>query len=170
MIKRSLTVTSVIALAVAGMTLAGCNKAETPAVKNETSAVPQDIKTEWLTDYAKAQAQAKKENKAILMDFTGSDWCPPCQQIKKTVFSASEFAKFATQNLVLVEVDFPENKEQTETLKKANAELEKKFNVDGYPTLIVVDASDKELFREVGYDGSSAKEYVGKLAKALGKK
>jgi hypothetical protein len=29
---------------------------------------------QWLTDMAKAQAQAKTENKLILLDFTGSDW------------------------------------------------------------------------------------------------
>ncbi|HEY1170530.1 MAG TPA: thioredoxin family protein [Verrucomicrobiae bacterium] len=129
-----------------------------------------DAKEAWLTDYPKAQAQAKEQKKAILMDFTGSDWCPPCMQLKKTVLSSAEFTKFAAEKLVLVEVDFPENKKQSEALKKANGELEKKFKVDGYPTIIVVDAEGKELFRSEGYDGSSAKDYVAKLSKALNKK
>lgn len=148
-----------IALAVIGLALG----------QHSQTTVAADAKDAWLTDYAKAQAQAKEQKKAILMDFTGSDWCPPCKQLHKTVLTSSEFKKMAEQKLVLVEVDFPENKKQSEALKKANAELEKKFKVDGYPTIVVVDASGKELFREVGYDGSSAKEYVGKLAKALGK-
>ncbi len=129
-----------------------------------------DGKDAWLTDYPKALALAKEQKKAVLMDFTGSDWCPPCMQLKKTVLSNAEFAKFAADKLVLVEVDFPENKKQSDALKKANAELEKKFKVDGYPTIIVVDAAGKELFRDSGYDGASAKEYVAKLSKALGKK
>ncbi|MCD6052677.1 MAG: thioredoxin [Verrucomicrobia bacterium] len=129
-----------------------------------------DGKDAWLTDYPKAQALAKEQKKAILMDFTGSDWCPPCMQLKKTVLSNAEFTKFAAEKLVLVEVDFPQEKKQSEELKKANAELEKKFKIDGYPTIIVVDAEGKELFRDSGYDGSSAKEYVAKLSKALSKK
>lgn len=127
-------------------------------------------KEAWLTDFAKAQSAAKEQKKAVLMDFTGSDWCPPCMQLKKTVLSSAEFSKFAAEKLVLMEVDFPENKKQSDALKKANAELEKKFKVDGYPTIIVVDATGKEIFREVGYDGSSAKEYIAKLAKSLDKK
>ena len=29
----------------------------------------------WLTDYSKALIQAKTQNKPVLIDFTGSDWC-----------------------------------------------------------------------------------------------
>lgn len=147
-----------LALAVAGL-----------AVSHYAS-IAADTKDAWLTDYPKAQAQAKEQKKAILMDFTGSDWCPPCMQLKKTVLSSAEFSKFASEKLVLVEVDFPQNKKQSDALKKANEALEKKFKVDGYPTVIVVDADGKELLREVGYDGASAKEYVAKLSKALDKK
>jgi protein disulfide-isomerase len=163
MIKRSLKIASVVALAAGGMILAGCNKTE-PTVASA------DIKTEWLTDYPKAQALAKQENKVILLDFTGSDFCIGCQSLKKQVWSQPVFAQFAQKNLVLVELDFPMNLQQPEELVKANLALESQFKVVGYPTIIMVDANGKEIFREEGYDDSPAKEYVAKLRTALSKK
>src|SRR5712692_1191148 len=91
-------------------------------------------KTEWLTSVPKAIEKAKTEKKLVLLDFTGSDWCPPCKALKKNVLSSPEFEKFAKDNLVLVEVDFPRSKPQTEELKKANEALSKKFKIEGYPT------------------------------------
>jgi thioredoxin-related protein len=119
----------------------------------------------WLTDLPKAMAQAKSEKKMVLLDFTGSDWCPPCKNLHKTVLTSGEFSKFAKENLVLVEVDFPKSKPQTPELKAANQELSKKYAIRGYPTIIVLDADGKELFKKVGYGGTPAGEYVAELAK-----
>ncbi|HKQ40584.1 MAG TPA: thioredoxin family protein [Verrucomicrobiae bacterium] len=120
---------------------------------------------EWMTDLAKAQEKAKTEKKMVLVDFTGSDWCPPCRALHKNVFSSEEFAEFAKKNLVLVEIDFPRKKEQSEQLKKTNRELAKKHEIDGYPTVIVFDSEGKQLDKKVGYSGAGAKEYVGQLQK-----
>ncbi len=120
---------------------------------------------EWLTDLVKAQEKAKAEKKLVLLDFTGSDWCPPCKNLHKTVLVSEEFTKFAKDNLVLVEVDFPNNKPQSSELKAANKELAKRFGITGYPTIVVLDASGKEVFKKVGYGGTPAKDYVADLAK-----
>ena len=119
----------------------------------------------WLTDLPKAQEKAKAEKKLVLIDFTGSDWCPPCKNLHKTVLTAPEFTAFAKDNLVLVEIDFPNSKPQSAELKAANKELAKKFGITGYPTVVVLDASGKELFKKVGYGGTPAKAYVADLAK-----
>jgi thioredoxin-related protein len=124
----------------------------------------------WLTDYAKAQATAKEQKKVVMLDFTGSDWCPPCMALKKTVFTSAEFTKFAGEKLVLVEVDFPEKKKLPEAQQKANDDLATKFKVESYPTVILVDNNGKELLRMDGYDGSSGKDFVAKLAKKVPKK
>jgi len=123
---------------------------------------------DWMTDLAKAQEKAKAEKKLVLVDFTGSDWCPPCKALHKNVFSSEEFAEFAKKNLVLVEVDFPRKKEQSDQLKKANRELAKKYEIDGYPTVIVFDGSGKQLKKDVGYSGAGAKDYVAELKKIKG--
>ncbi|MCC7373343.1 MAG: thioredoxin family protein [Verrucomicrobiales bacterium] len=106
---------------------------------------------EWKTDFQAAKADAKKESKLLFLDFTGSDWCPPCKQMKADTLEKPEFLEFAGKQLVLVEVDFPRRKSQTAAQKKANQELATKFNIEGYPTFVLVDADGKELGRHVGY-------------------
>jgi disulfide reductase len=119
----------------------------------------------WLTDLSKAQAEAKQNHKMVLMDFNGSDWCPPCKILKKQVLSSPEFLEFAKKNLVLVDVDFPHFKELPGSLSKANEALAQKYDVDGFPTIIVLSSSGKQLEKEVGYGGQTAKEFVAQLKK-----
>ncbi len=116
---------------------------------------------QWLTDLPKAQAQAKKENKLVMLDFTGSDWCGWCIKLNKDVFSKPEFAKYAKENLVLVEVDFPRRKQQTADVKKANQALQEKYGIQGYPTIVVLDADGKKV-GDLGYM-DSPKPFIEKL-------
>jgi protein disulfide-isomerase len=120
----------------------------------------------WLTDLPKAKAQAKAEGKLVLMDFTGSDFCSSCIRLHKEVFPAKEFAAFAKQRLVLVEVDFPLKKKQPAELKAANEALAKEFKVDGYPTLILLGSDGKKL-GELEFDlfDASAKDLIAAIEK-----
>ena len=117
----------------------------------------------WLTDFSKAKAQAKAEGKLVLLDFTGSDFCPPCIRLAKEVFPTKEFSDYAKQHVVLVEVDFPIKKKQSPELKAANEALAKEFKVDGYPTLIVLSPDGKKL-GELEFD-ADAKQLVAALKK-----
>ena len=117
----------------------------------------------WLTDLPKAKAQAKAEGKLVLIDFTGSDFCPPCIRLAKEVFPTKEFSDYAKQHVVLVEVDFPIKKKQSPELKAANEALAKEFKVDGYPTLIVLSPDGKKL-GELEFD-ADAKQLVAALKK-----
>jgi len=118
----------------------------------------------WLTDLPKAQAKAKAEKKLVLLDFTGSDWCGWCIKLKKEVFSKPEFAEFANKNLVLVEVDFPRSKKQSAELKKANAALQEKYKIEGYPTIIVLN-SDGNKLGKLGYQPGGPKAFIAELEK-----
>jgi thioredoxin-related protein len=121
---------------------------------------------QWMTDFGKAQEKAKKEKKMVLVDFTGSDWCPPCKALHKNVLSSEEFVNYAKDNLVLVEVDFPRSKPQSNEQKAANKELASKHKIEGYPTVIVFDSNGKELDKKVGYDGNTTgAQFVEKLKK-----
>jgi protein disulfide-isomerase len=119
---------------------------------------------EWLTDLPKALEKAKAENKLVLMDFTGSDWCPPCKALHKTVLESKSFADYADKHYVLVVVDFPNKTEQPGELKKANAALAKEFKIEGYPTVILLDTDRKQLKNIVGYSGERPDEYLAELA------
>ena len=117
----------------------------------------------WSTDYAAAQALAKKDGKVILIDFTGSDWCGWCIKMKKEALDLKEFTDYAAKNVVLMEADFPNKKPQSDDLKKQNKELQKKFAVGGFPTFVLVDADGKELGRQVGYLKGGPSAFVSKI-------
>ena len=120
--------------------------------------------SEWLTDLPKAQAKAKEEKKMVLLDFTGSDWCGWCIKLHNEVFSKPEFAEYARKNLVLVEVDFPRKKQLSTAQKKANAALQKKYSIEGYPTIIVLNGEGKEIGK-LGYMPGGPKAFIGELEK-----
>jgi protein disulfide-isomerase len=116
----------------------------------------------WETNLPEAQAKAKTENKLVIMDFTGSDWCPWCIKLKKEVFSTPEFQEYAKKNLVPVEVDFPRSKPQPAELKEANAKLQKKYKIEGYPTVIVLNSAGKKV-GEMGYEPGGPQPFIAKL-------
>jgi thioredoxin-related protein len=119
---------------------------------------------EWLTDLPKAQAQAKKENKLVLLDFTGSDWCGWCIKLKKEVFDTKEFQDYADKNLVLVEVDFPRRKQLSAAQVKANQALQEKYQIPGYPTIIMLNGEGRKV-GELGYMQGGPKAFNAELAK-----
>ena len=122
----------------------------------------------WLTNIEKAKELAKKEGKTVLVEFTGSDWCPPCKALKKNVFDSKEFKAYAKKNLVLVELDFPSDKSKvTKDQAEYNREQAKAFAVRGYPTIILMDADGKELTKKVGYGRTSVAKYIESLKKAI---
>jgi len=119
---------------------------------------------QWLTDLPKAEAKAKAEKKMVMLDFTGSDWCGWCIKLNREVFSQPEFAKYAKENLVLVEVDFPQAKKQSEELKKANEALQEKYKVDGYPTIIVLNSAGEKM-GQLEYMPGGPKPFIAELEK-----
>lgn len=117
----------------------------------------------WRTDLPGALDQARSENKLVLLDFTGSDWCPWCIKFDHEVLSTDEFANYANARLVLVKLDFPRHTEQDAALKQANRELYRKFNVDGYPTYVLLNPSGKELGRQFGYAEGGPGAFIAEL-------
>ncbi|MBR4255110.1 MAG: thioredoxin family protein [Lentisphaeria bacterium] len=157
----------ILAAAICGSLCAGAalNAADTKPAKEAKEAAKKS-EVVWLTDLEAAKKQAAKENKPILMFFTGSDWCGWCKKLHEDVLDKDEFQELAKDGLVLLELDFPRTKEQSDALKKQNDELNKKFKIDGYPTMVLVAPDgEKELDRTVGYD----KELVKKLKKTVKK-
>lgn len=121
---------------------------------------------QWLVDFDKAKAQAKKEGKSILMDFTGSDWCGYCIQLDKKVFSQEVFQQEAPKHFVLLKLDYPRDKsKQTKEEIAQNAELRQKYGyaISGYPTILLTDAEGQPFAKKGGYDGTPAPEYVAEL-------
>lgn len=93
---------------------------------------------EWLTELPAAQAKAAAENKAILVDFTGSDWCGWCIRLRKNVFDTPEFASYVQDKFVLLEIDLPRGNKLTPEQKAVNEALAKRFKITGFPTVLVL--------------------------------
>ena len=124
---------------------------------------------EWMTDITAAQAKAKAENKFVLLDFTGSDWCGWCIKLRNEVFEKPEFAAYAGAKLILVEVDFPRKIQQTAVLKAANQGLSQKYRIEGYPTIIVLDPSGKKI-GQTGYLPGGPSAFLASLDRMPGLK
>lgn len=147
MIMKSLgTVLALLTLALSGTTLSAAN---------------------WITDLNAAKEQAARENKAVLVNFTGSDWCGWCIKLKKEVFSQPEFDSYALKNLVLVEIDFPKRKALPKELQRANAALADKMKIGGYPTLVYLNSKGVEIGRG-GYQPGGPRPFVKAIAKTTG--
>jgi len=114
----------------------------------------------WSTDYEASIAQAAASKKAILLEFTGSDWCPPCMKQNKDVFEQPAFVDYAKEKLVLVKLDFPQRKEQDPAIKERNQKLATQYGVEGFPTIILLSPEGKELVRQVGYGGGGVTGFV----------
>jgi thioredoxin-related protein len=128
------------------------------------------LHAEWTTDYQAALDQAKAQNKLVLLDFTGSDWCPYCQLLHKEVLAQPAFTQFANQNYILVMLDFPHQKLLPDDVKQQNDDLQRQFRVGVFPTLIVVKPDGKGLGRLTGYNPGSGPQAVISQLKALNRK
>lgn len=117
----------------------------------------------WRTDFDGAMKQAQSDSKLVLLDFTGSDWCPWCIKFDHDVLSTDRFDSYAQAKLELVKVDFPERTPLPEDQQRANAELAKRFAVDGYPTYLLLAADGHELGRQVGYLAGGPEAFIAEL-------
>ena len=125
----------------------------------------------WETDINKATAVSNKTKKPMLLFFTGSDWCGWCIRLQKEVLKTPEFAAWAKENVVLVELDYPRKTPQTELIKAQNAGLQQTFGIQGFPTVYFATAKKKDgipSFTGIGSTGYVAGGPAAWLAVADG--
>lgn len=121
----------------------------------------------WHSSYEKALEEVKEKGRPVLMLFTGSDWCPPCQMMDRKLLDTDEFKTWAKENVVLLELDFPRSNPQPEQISQQNARLQQRFRVQGFPTIVFIDADEKELDRISSFRPDvSTKRWIG-LANAI---
>lgn len=118
----------------------------------------------WQTDFKKAQQEAKANNKLLLVDFTGSDWCGWCIKLNREVFSQPEFKEYASKNLILLAIDFPRRKEQSVALKKQNVQMAEEYQIQGFPTIIVLNGDGRKI-GELSYMEGGPTAFIAELEK-----
>ena len=114
----------------------------------------------WLINFEEAAELSIKSGKPILANFTGSDWCGWCIRLNKEVFVTPEFKNWASENVILLELDYPRRVQQTDEIKKQNRELQQFFQVRGYPTL--------HIFNVIITDGKTQITSLGKMGYLAG--
>lgn len=146
-IRRILPLSASIATAAVFVScLPGCEKPQQESPK------PQPAEAHWFTSWDKAHAEAEKTGKPILIDFTGKEpsgayWCPPCEQLTKTVFKTKVFVDWAEENVVLLEVASPQSVKPTADAIK----LMRKYQISQLPTVLVVRPNGNVIY-ESGFD------------------
>lgn len=121
----------------------------------------------WQTDLKLAMDRAYAENRLVLIDFTGSDWCGWCMKLKAEVFDTSEFNAFAERHLMLVEVDFPRNKPMSAEQRAVNRGLANKYGVQGYPTVILLNSKGNQIGK-LGYMQGGPGAFIKAIRQAGG--
>ncbi len=150
---------------------ASAQEGEVDPVQSANDALPDASKKvqkkAWLTSIEEGLKKAKAQNKLVLIEFTGSDWCPPCMMMAKKVFSKKAFLEGVKKDFVIVKLDMPNSNAD---LKKANGELMKKYKVRGVPTVLLFDAEGKEFSRFVASQHRTVKDFLKKLDTAKRRK
>ncbi|MEI6655595.1 MAG: thioredoxin family protein [Verrucomicrobiota bacterium] len=121
----------------------------------------------WSDDLAKALENAKVANKAVLVEFTGSDWCPPCKMMRENVFSKKEFVAAAAKKFILVEVDMPKG---DKAVAEKNRPILETYKVNGFPTVVLLDSAGKEFGRFYASEHPKTEDFLKRLDTELEKK
>jgi thioredoxin-related protein len=127
----------------------------------------------WLTNFDAAKSTAATENKYILLNFSGSDWCAPCIKMKKEVFESDSFSSIAEKQLVLVRADFPRTKKNQlpKDQSEHNDALAEKYNPEGkFPFTLLLDSNGKVIRQWDGYVFASQEAFIADLEKVLSSK
>ncbi len=133
------------------------------------TAFTQEKEITWHTDMNEAINKSLQTEKPLFLFFTGSDWCGWCIKLQKAVFKKPEFKKWAKENVILVELDFPKRTKIDPKIQKQNRELARLFAVRGYPTIwmaVPEPNNDKINFNKLGSLGASPLEVNSWIAGA----
>ncbi|MBW8782150.1 MAG: thioredoxin family protein [Verrucomicrobia bacterium] len=118
----------------------------------------------WTTNYQAALAQARETDGKVFLFFTGSDWCGWCKRLDQEILSTPQFKTYAGRKLILVKLDFPRTLPQSDAEKAQNEQLSRKFKIEGYPTVVVLNGKGKEVAR-LGYQEGGPGPFIEALKK-----
>lgn len=158
---RMLTAVVAICLMMPGLTLM------------PTLVLGQEIETEpgfddvWELDIQQGIKNAEADGKYLLLDFTGSDWCPPCIRLEKEVLSQDAFLRQAQKNFLLVKLDFPQDQSKVPaSMMRVNQEWMRKLGVEGYPTIVLMDIKGRP-FGFLGYTPGGPAPFLEEIQNRL---
>lgn len=160
------TMIAILGAAMAAAGLCDEKKLDDDAVMSDTP-----LPRFFSPDYDATREAARENGRNLFVFFTGSDWCGWCKKLVEEVFSRSEFADFATNSYECAVVDFPnDTSRQSDAEKKRNQELQEKFGIKGFPTVVLVDACSEKALYEAGYEAGGASKWVEDFRNGVSRK
>ena len=119
----------------------------------------------WELDFDKALITAQDTNKAVLLIFSGSDWCTPCIKLEKKIWESDIFQKYAKDHFVMVRADFPKRKvnKLPKEQQVKNTKLAEKYNSNGYFPLVVIIDKNRKVLGNTGYKKLTPEQYIEHL-------
>lgn len=130
--------------------------------------VTNQSKINWITNYQDAVTQSKSSSKPILLLFTGSDWCSWCHKLEGEVFNTDEFYRAAGDKFIFVLLDFPMSGSLPGNITSQNKELQKRYGVNGFPTVVILDSNQNKI-GTTGYRAGGGKQYADHLSDIVNK-
>lgn len=91
--------------------------------------------------FADVLAQAKRENKRVLVDFWAT-WCHACMQMNKTTFRDTRVGNMMNYSFVNYAVDVDHDADAKELVEK--------FNIKAFPTYLILNPDGTEYNRIIG--------------------
>jgi thioredoxin-related protein len=121
----------------------------------------------WKTNVDEALKESKENGKTVVVLFTGTEWCPPCQKMEAEVFTKEEFTKPAIESYELVKLDFPRDRSK---MPPHNEEWSSRLAVSSFPSVILLDMQGRPFAKTGGYVEGGPENYLkhlGELAQVL---
>ena len=120
----------------------------------------------WQNNFELAKQQAAAGHKYILLNFSGSDWCGPCIKMHREIFGNEAFGKFADEQLIMVNADFPRLKKNqlTAAQQKQNDSLAERYNSSGsFPLTLLLSADGKVIKTWDGFPKESTEVFTAEI-------
>ena len=146
--KQECLTTALAVQMVAWLAIAGHAETNGPGVSSSVAPSNGESRGEWLVDYQAARALAREKDLPILLNFSGTEWCPPCIQMATNVFCAPEWKAFAAEKVIPVLVDMPKDPGE---LSGERRELAARFGVQGVPVCFVLDSDGTNVLGQAGF-------------------
>lgn len=129
----------------------------------------QGSKIQWHDDYQAALTESKSTKKPLLLVFTGTGWCTYCKKLEQEVFSTSQFAKAAGDQYVFVKMEYDyRGIPLAKQFQKQHQELSRQYNIQSYPTVIIVN-SEEQILLTTGYRAGGGERYAAYLQSTYAK-
>ena len=121
---------------------------------------------DWTRDLDAALERAEEEDKTVFLYFAGTDWCGWCHRLMEEVLHTSPFEEYAAEAMVPVLIDFPREGEQSAEIRARNNELAKRYEITGFPTVLLL-TPEEEVILRTGYLPGGPANYIGRLRSAI---